>query len=174
MKVETLKKLTPSSPELSGKRSKVHNSITTEDVLLKLSYSKLSNKETDFILGKYLNDDDSLKKFYEMFIKDLKNEKHNKKGEINLVCDIVKACLIECTLIKCPFCSGRGFYKLKNNIKSCDHCVDGDFIYTDIVRANLTKMSIGKFKKLKKKYEGILSMIQNVEADALEKIGDLP
>ncbi len=174
MKVETLKKLTPSSPELSGKRSKVHNAISTEDVLLKLSYSKLTNKEMDFILGKYLNDDESLKKFYEIFMEDLHNQNMHKRGEINLVCDIVKACLIECTLIKCPFCSGRGFYKLKNNIKSCDHCIDGDFVYTDIVRANLTKMSIVKFKKIKDRYENILSMIQNVENDALEKIGDLP
>tara|TARA_R100001460_G_scaffold48747_2_gene86895 strand:+ start:16625 stop:17149 length:525 start_codon:yes stop_codon:yes gene_type:complete len=172
MKLETLKKLTPSSPELSGKRSKVHNAISTEDVLLKLSYSKLTNKETDFIIGKYLNDDESLKQFYKIFIKELENKYSFKRGEKNLVCDIVKACLIECTLIKCPFCSGRGFYKLKNNIRKCDHCADGDFIYTNVVRANLTKIPINKFQKFKNKYERILSMIQDVESDALEKIGD--
>ena len=80
------------------------------------NFLKVLDDFTDFILGKYLNDDDSLKQFYKIFIKDLQNEKHHNRGEINLVCDIVKACLIECTLIKCPFCSGRGFYKLKNNI----------------------------------------------------------
>jgi len=172
MKLEVIKKLTPSSPEISEKKSKIHNALSTEDVLLKLAYCKLTNKEMDFILGKYLDDDESLSHFYKVFLYELNNNNTYKSEEKDLVCSVVKASLIELTVIKCPFCLGRGFYKLKNNIQKCDHCVDGDFIYTDNIRANILKMNKKEYKKIASMHKNILKEIESIEIDALEKIGD--
>jgi|TARA_Y100000401_G_C8301803_1_gene214564 hypothetical protein len=173
MKLETLKKLTPSSPDLTGKKSKVNNALSTEDVLMKLSFCKLTSQELDFVVGKYLDNNECLSNFYQLLVINIYKDKEFDEGDKDLVCNLVKCCIIECTVTKCVFCSGRGFYKNKDGIEKCTHCNDGDFIYDDNVRANLLNLNKKKYKTIKSKYEKILEMIQNIELEALEKIGDV-
>ena len=54
MKAELLAKLLPSSCDMSSTRSKSNDSITSEDVLIKISYARLNNNELYYVLSKFL------------------------------------------------------------------------------------------------------------------------
>jgi hypothetical protein len=56
MKIDLLAKLLPQSASLS-KGSKVNDAITSDDINIKLSYSKITDAELNFILAKFLDDD---------------------------------------------------------------------------------------------------------------------
>ncbi len=171
MKAELLAKLMPSSLDISAFGSKNHNAITSEDILIKLSYSKLSDNELNFILAKFLNDDKSRSSVYKELIKEV-HYKFKKKGENHLVCRYVEVAIMECIMTTCPFCKGTGFNVFKTSISKCPHCNDGQFIYDDDVRANLIGIKKNKFIKNKKKYEDIIHLLRDIENNALSKIGD--
>jgi len=169
MKTELLAKLMPSSLDISTYGSKNHNAITTEDILIKLSYSKLTENEYNFILAKFLNDDSCRSSVYKNLIKEV-HEEFGKEGVNHLVCRFVEVAIMECILTRCPFCNGTGFNVFKTTISKCPHCNNGEFIYDDNVRANLIGITLKKFKKERNKYDRVLELLNEIEINALSKI----
>jgi len=177
MKCELLAKLMPSSLDVSNYGSKSNDSITSEDILIKLSYSKLNDSELNFLLAKFLDDlncrsslyKDLLNKVIVLFKKEGENDLVCEGGN-DLVCRYVDVAIMESIMVSCPFCNGTGFNIFNHSIDKCYHCSDGVFIYSDNVRADLIGVKKNKF--LKKKYEKIMEELVELEQSALSKIGD--
>jgi hypothetical protein len=164
MKIDLLAKLLPQSASLS-KGSKVNDAITSDDINIKLSYSKITDAELNFILAKFLDDDRCKSKlFWELydFSKENIEEKYAKK--------YLEVAIMERIMVICPFCGGTGVMIFKDTIETCSHCKEGNFIYSDQVLASLIGIKPQKFKK--KAYNKIINKLMDIEDSALQKIGD--
>jgi hypothetical protein len=177
VKAELLSVLLPSSADLSTTRGKAHNTLTSDDINIRLSYSNLTNSEMNFLLAKFLDDTSSRSKlFYSLYNKIV--EFCEKEGENNLVCKeklllkYIDTAILESIMESCPFCNGTGIIVFKHKLDKCNHCHQGKFIFTDAVRADLIGLKKGKFEKNKGIYKKITEELINIEYSALSKIGD--
>lgn len=173
MKAELLAKLLPSSCDLSSTRSKSHDSITSEDVLLKLSYARLTNNELYYVLSKFLDDDSSRGKIYFNLVKELEIlfGVDDDLVSNDLVSNYVQAGITESIITKCPFCNGTGVLLFKNSVENCPHCNEGNFIYTDLIRSSFVGVKEKDFNK--EKYKIIMEKLIDIEISALDKLGDV-
>jgi len=68
MKVELLSTLLPKSLDMSSVgTSKSHDAITPQDIAVILSYSRLSENQTNYLLMKYLNDHSAMNRLFDYF-----------------------------------------------------------------------------------------------------------
>ena len=158
MKAELLSKLLPKSLDMSGIGSgKSHDAITPQDISVILSYSKLTQNQTDFLLMKYLNDNTALQRLF----------KHSETLE-----KIVKCAMLENVMGACPFCQGVGYTTFDKVIEDCNHCNKGVFIYDDRTKCSIMDLQETEYRKISKGYKQISQMIYDLEQDSLSKIGD--
>ena len=170
MKAELLAKLLPSSCDMSSIRSKSNDSITSEDVLIKISYARLNNNELYYVLSKFLDDESSRGKMYYNLIEDLKPVFNNQESN-ELVSKYVQAGITESIIIKCPFCNGTGVLLFKTSVENCLHCKQGDFIYNNLIRSSFVGVKEKDFDK--EKYKKVMEKLQDIEISALDKLGDV-
>ena len=166
MIAELLYLLYPRSISLETVGSKAHDSITSDDINVKLAYSKVNNVELNLIFAKFLDNDECKSRlFWELydFVKEIIDEKYARR--------YLEVAITERILVCCPFCNGTGVMIFKEKVESCPHCTkEGNFIYSDDVVANLIGIKPQKFKK--KKYNEIINKLMDIENSALSKIGD--
>jgi len=165
MKAELLALMYPSSCDLESIGSKNHNAITSDDINIKLSYSKITDAELNFLLAKFLDDGKCRSELFwglYGFVKEIINEKYAKR--------YLEVAIMERVMSACPFCNGTGVMIFKDKIETCSHCKEGNFIYSDGVVANLIGIKPQKFKK--KVYNEIINKLIDLESSALQKIGD--
>ncbi len=179
MKVEHLTLLTAKSMKLELS-SKNHDSITSEDILHYLASKKLSSQEYDFLVIKYLKEDNATNSFVEDLMLDAfdlfkKNKKCyqmllDKKINLRHICH---SALREVIYTYCFFCNGRGRLSDWNNNQKCTHCNGtGQFDYNDSNRPQIIGIDKNTYDTIKKIYAGILEIINDIEISALKKIGD--
>jgi len=175
MKVELLSKLLPKSLDMSSVgTSKSHDAITPQDISVILSYSRLSENQTNYLLMKYLNDHSAMNRLFDYFytkaeeiFEDVKF-KHPKKT----LEKIVNCAILECVVSACPFCQGVGYTTFNKKIEKCRHCSDGLFIYDDFTRCKIMDIKKGTYGKIRKGYKQIMEMFYDLEQESLSKIGD--
>ena len=170
MKAELLAKLLPSTCDMSSTRSKSNDAITSEDVLIKLSYARLNNNELYYVLSKFLDDESSRGKMYYNIIEELKYIFNNEENN-ELVSKYIQACITESIIVKCPFCNGTGVLLFNDLAEKCKHCNKGDFIYNNFIRASFVGIKENSFQK--DKYKKIMEKLQDIEISALDKLGDV-
>jgi hypothetical protein len=165
MKAELLALMYPSSCDLESIGSKNHNAVTSDDINIKLAYSKINDMELNLLLAKFLDDDRCRSElFWKLYdsSKEIVGDKYAKK--------YLEIAIMERIMTTCPFCNGTGVMIFKNKIETCSHCKEGNFIYSDDVVANLIGIKPQKFKK--KAYNKIINKLMDIEDSALSKIGD--
>ena len=165
MKVELLALMFPSSCDLESIGSKNHNAVTSDDINIKLSYSKITDAELNLLLAKFLDDSKCRSELFwglYDFVKGIIDEKYAKR--------YLEVAIMERVMSACPFCNGTGVMIFKDKIETCSHCKEGNFIYSNDVVANLIGIKPQKLKK--KAYNEIINKLMDIEDSALSKIGD--
>tara|TARA_R100000278_G_scaffold123276_1_gene112605 strand:- start:793 stop:1326 length:534 start_codon:yes stop_codon:yes gene_type:complete len=176
MKLEILSILFPKSIDMNGiGTSKSHDSVSASDIQTILSYNGLKNYEVNIILAKYFDDDGAKKNLREyishsFFLKFKLWEEVDDMDE-ELISSVVSCSFMESTMHTCPFCNGVGSIILSNSITKCHHCVDGVFIFDDVVRKSIMKIDDKTYKKIKHLYEDAMKKIIDIEMTALAKLG---
>lgn len=174
MKVEMLSSLLPKSLDMSSVGSgKSHDAITPEDISVILSYSNLSQNQTDFLLMKYLDGGAALDRLFKHFNNESNKVLQNIKNlDPKTPEKIVRCALLENIISACPFCQGVGYTTFNKVIEDCNHCNKGVFIYDDRTKCSIMDMKESEYKKITKEYAVISHMIYDLEQDSLSKIGD--
>ena len=126
MKADLLSLLTAKSMnyELSSGN---HDAITSEDIAHFLGTRGLDNREYDFLMAKYTDNnyarslvfDDIYEDVCGIFFKYISPEEI--RGDKYLIGSFVNLSLREVILTFCPFCQGRGVVKSKDSIDKCYH-----------------------------------------------------
>tara|TARA_R110000772_G_scaffold4992_7_gene17718 strand:+ start:972 stop:1496 length:525 start_codon:yes stop_codon:yes gene_type:complete len=173
MKAELLSKLLPKSLDMSGIGSgKSHDAITPQDISVILSYSKLTQNQTDFLLMKYLNDNTALQRLFKHFNNETEKIFNNIDINSETLEKIVKCAMLENVMGACPFCQGVGYTTFDKVIEDCNHCNKGVFIYDDRTKCSIMDLQETEYRKISKGYKQISQMIYDLEQDSLSKIGD--
>tara|TARA_B100001769_G_C21798719_1_gene434951 strand:+ start:35 stop:589 length:555 start_codon:yes stop_codon:yes gene_type:complete len=175
IKAEMLSKMLPKSLDMSSVGSgKSHNAITPEDISVILSYSNLTQNQTDFLLMKYLSDYSAMNRLFSHFyakaeeiFEDIKF-KHPKKT----LEKIVNCAILECVMTSCPVCNGVGYTTFNKTIEKCRHCNEGVFIYDDFTRCQIMTIKKATYGKIRRGYKEIMEMFYDLEQVSLSKIGD--
>tara|TARA_R100000329_G_scaffold9549_4_gene10840 strand:- start:1297 stop:1830 length:534 start_codon:yes stop_codon:yes gene_type:complete len=176
MKLEILSILFPKSIDMNGiGTSKSHDSVSASDIQTILAYNGLKNYEVNIILAKYFDDDGAKKNLREyishsFFLKFKLWEEVDDMDE-ELISSVVSCSFMESTMHTCPFCNGVGSIILSNSITKCNHCVDGVFIFDDVVRKSIMRIDDKTYKKIKHLYEDAMKKIIDIEMTALAKLG---
>jgi len=156
-----------------------HDAITSEDIAHFLGTRGLDNREYDFLMAKYTDNnyarslvfDDIYEEVCDIFFKHV-NPKEIR-GDKYLIRNFINLSLREVILTVCPFCQGRGVVKSKDSIDKCYHCEGtGQFIYDDDNRPEFLGMDKKDYMEFKKPYMETLEFVKNIEINALAKIGD--
>tara|TARA_R100000656_G_C3921917_1_gene123063 strand:- start:38 stop:541 length:504 start_codon:yes stop_codon:yes gene_type:complete len=164
MRAELLAKLLPKSSDLENIGGVNHNAITSDDINIRLSYSKITDSELNLLLAKFLDDEQHRSNlFWELykFAKEVVGKKNGRK--------YLEVAIMERIMTACPFCNGTGITIFKDKIDKCHHCREGTFIYSDEVISSLIGIKKKNFEK--KKYNEIINKLINLEHSALSKIG---
>lgn len=174
MKAELLTKLLAKSPSFEMSSGRNHNAITPEDINHMLGIKKLNRKEYNFLLMKYLDNDDSKSSLFDDLYEDTyqlfyKTELPKEKG---LIRKFLNSAIVEVVTERCFFCNGTGVIKTLASINKCNHCDNGIFLYDDKVRCEMTGFPHNVFMKYKETYLEIIDMINRLENSARSKIGD--
>tara|TARA_R100001369_G_scaffold92315_1_gene136712 strand:- start:1060 stop:1590 length:531 start_codon:yes stop_codon:yes gene_type:complete len=175
MNKELLTLLFPSSVDMGSIGSgKSNDSITVEDVLVKLSYSKLTTEELNFLLAKFLDDNSARSSLYHKIYDDAFVLFEGTELDItkDVLQKVVDCAIIECILDACPICKGTGFLVFDKSVEECTHCHKGKFSWNDFSRHNVMGIDKNTYVKVRKQYSEIISILNNLECTALEKIGD--
>jgi hypothetical protein len=178
MKVELLTLLTAKSMnyELSSGN---HDAITAEDISHFLGTKNLDNREYDFLMAKYTDNNYARALVFDDIYEDACNIflKHVDAKELLqdkfLVRHFINLTLRETMYPNCFICQGRGTIIVGDSIQQCGHCEgSGQFIYNDDNRPEFLNMSKDEYLKFKKPYLELLEFVKNIEINALGKIGD--
>ena len=178
MKADLLALLTSKSPSFEI-RSANHDSITSEDISHFLGTRGLDNREYDFLMAKYTDNNYARSMVFDDIYEDVCNIflKHINLKELLqdkfLIRHFINLALREVIMTVCPFCQGRGVIKTKNSIDKCYHCEGtGQFIYDDDNRPEFLGMDKKDYMEFKRPYMETLDFVKNIEINALAKIGD--
>ena len=175
MKINMLSKLLPKSLDLSGVgTSKSHNAITPQDISIILSYSNLTDNQTDFLLMKYLNDYSAMNRLFSHFyIKAAEIFANIKfKNPEKTLEKIINCAILECSMQSCPVCNGVGYTTFNKKMEKCKHCEEGLFIYDDFTRCQIMTIKKATYGKIRRGYKQIMEMLYDLEQESLAKIGD--
>ena len=175
MNKELLTLLFPSSVDMSGIGSgKSNDSITTEDVLIQLSYSNLTQEELNLLLAKFLDDNAAKSSLYYKIYDDSRELFNETELDItkDVLQKVVDCAIIECILDACPVCKGIGYVVFDKIMEDCNHCYKGKFTWDDFSRSSVMNIDKNMYIKVKKQYFEIINILNKIEFNALEKIGD--
>jgi len=178
IKADLLSLLTAKSMSLEiGSRS--HDAITSEDIAHFLGTRGLDNREYDFLIAKYTDNNYARSLVFDDIYQDCCNIflKYIKPKELlqdrYLMRHLINLTLREVIYPHCFICQGRGTVASGDSIQQCQHCEgSGQFIYNDDNRPEFLNMKKKDYMHLKKPYLEMLEFIKNIEINALAKIGD--
>ena len=178
MKAELLSLLTAKSMKYEISSGN-HDAITSEDIAHFLGSRGLDNREYDFLMAKYTENDyarallfdDIYEEVCSIFLKYIDASKLREDRYI--VRHFINLALREVIYPHCFVCQGRGTVVAGDRIQKCQHCDGtGQFIYDDDNRPEFLGYKKEEYMKLKKPYLEILELVKNIEINALSKIGD--